>query len=257
MRKLTFILLCLIATCTFAQEKAKTPDLQTIDDGFFDPTRKPDKQKEVYNFHVDYRLEVGYNQADQRMMNDTNSVGYLHGARLGATFTFALPMHFSLQTGVLYTLSYGSNQQHWRSMTQQSAQVEYLQHRVLQHNITIPLRAYYTIPLWRELNLFFYAGPQLHWTVGETDYVKQHLSPATLAWLETQPNVHTSKYDQVWSGEHYHTNIQMGLGGGMEWDRYRLQAGYDFGLNNRIKNQFVSSRKMWEWSWYISFSYRL
>lgn len=256
MRRYLLIIFCALATLAYAQEMPKGPDLQTIDDGFFDPTRKPEKERTPYQFGVEYRLEFGYNQADQRMMNDTNSLAYLHGLRLGGTFTFLLPMHFSLQTGLLYTLSYGQNDQHWRSITQQSSQVEYLRHRVLQHNLTIPVRAYYTIPVWKQLSLFFYGGPQLQITLGETDYIKPHLSDQALAWMQAQ-GVRTDKYDKVWTGEYLPVNIQMGVGGGIEWDRYRLQAGYDFGLNNRIKQPVSSGQKMWEWSWYVSFSYKL
>ena len=255
MRQYILILFCVFASLACAQEMPKGPDLQTVDDGFFDPTRKDEKQREDYKFSFDYRLEVGYNQVNQRVVNDTNSLSYLHGTRLGVTFDLHLPLHFSVQTGVLYSLGYGRYEQHWRSMDAMSVQKEYLQHNVLQHNLTIPMRVAYTIPLWKKLNMFFYGGPQLQIALGETDYMKQNLSEATLAWLQKQ-NVQTEKYDKVWSGEYYHTNIQMGVGGGMEWDRYRLQAGYDFGLNNRIKQPKVSNQKLWDWSWYVSFSYK-
>jgi hypothetical protein len=51
-------------------------------------------------------------------------------------------------------------------------------------------------------------------------------------------------------------NIQWGLGGGLEWDCYRLQSGYDFGLNNLVKHPQTAGQYMSEWGWFISFSYR-
>ena len=51
-------------------------------------------------------------------------------------------------------------------------------------------------------------------------------------------------------------NIQWGVGGGLEWDRYRLQSGYDFGLNNLVRHQQVSKQYMSEWGWFVTFSYR-
>jgi hypothetical protein len=51
-------------------------------------------------------------------------------------------------------------------------------------------------------------------------------------------------------------NIQWGLGGGLEWDRYRLQAGYDFGLNNLIKHPVIDDQQMWQWGWFVSFCYK-
>jgi hypothetical protein len=47
------------------------------------------------------------------------------------------------------------------------------------------------------------------------------------------------------------------LGGGFEWDRYRLQAGYDFGLNNLQRNTAVPTHKLYEWGWMVAFSYKL
>lgn len=246
---------CAFALSSFAQEPLKTPDLQTIDDGFFDPTRKETKQEE-YHFSYDYRLEVGYNQVNQRVMNDTNSLSYLHGARLGVTFDLHLPLHFSVQTGILYSLSYGRYEQHWRSTNPMTVQPEYLKHNILQHNLTIPMRVAYTIPLWKKLNLFFYGGPQLQITLGETDYIKRNLSAEAQAWMQSR-NIRTETYDKIWTGEYLPVNIQLGVGGGLEWDRYRLQSGYDFGLNNRVLRPIASGQKLWDWGWYVSFSYKL
>ena len=39
--------------------------------------------------------------------------------------------------------------------------------------------------------------------------------------------------------------------------RYRIQGGYDFGLNNQVKTLKVPNQHMWEWGWYVSFCYRL
>ena len=231
----------------------KKPAYQIEDNTFFDPTRKVEKEQR-YQFNVDYRLEVGYAQDQQRSRNLTYPDMYLHGMRLGATFTFNLPIHFSLQTGVFYTLLYGQQQQHWRSQDAPTVQEEYIQHRVLAHNLTIPVRVFYTIPLWKQLNLFFYTGPQLHIGLAQNDYLQKHLSPKTEAWLQTQ-NIPTEPYDRM-DSELMRANIQWGLGGGLEWDRYRLQAGYDFGLNNLVKNKQTPTQYMSEWGWFVSFSYR-
>ena len=236
----------------FADDVRK-PAMQIEDNTFFDPTRKEDKV-EKYQFGVEYRLEVGYAQHQQRARDISFPDMYLHGARLGATFTFKLPLHFSLQTGLLYTLLYGTNNQHWRSNTAPETQEEYIRHRVLEHNLTVPVRVYYTIPLWKELNLFFYAGPQLHIGLAENDYLQLHLSEGTKAWLQTQ-GVPTEPYDRM-ATELWRANIQLGLGGGLEWGPYRLQSGYDFGLNNLIRAKQTADQHMAEWGWFVTFSYR-
>lgn len=255
-RYLRYILFLVVSlpVMLFAQSKVSQPSLQTIDDGFFDPTRKPEKIATPYTFGVEYRIEAGYIQNEQRSTNDTYPHTFLHGARIGATFNFLLPHSFSLQTGLFYSLGYGVNEQHWRSMNDNTTQEEYLTHRILEHNLIVPVRAYYNILLWRELKMFFYGGAQVQVGLAQTDYIKQHLSNDVAEWLQ-QKELPTSTYDKM-TNELYRPNIQLGVGGGFDWGRYRLQAGYDFGLNNLIRQKKADSQQMWEWGWYVSFGYR-
>lgn len=255
MKKLhLLILLCVCCAYSAYADEPQKPAFQIADNTFFDPTKK-EKTVEPYTFSTEWRIEAGYVQHNQRTQTLTYPDLVLHGARLGATCTFLLPLHFSMQTGLLYTIIYGRDEQHWRSMTAPTVQEEYIRHRVMEHNLTIPVRAYYTIPLWKELNLFFYGGPQLHIGLAETDNMQTHLSPAAEAWLNKQGTA-TQPYDRM-KDELIRANIQMGVGGGLEWAQYRLQAGYDFGLNNLVKNKQLTNQHMWEWGWYVSFSYRL
>lgn len=235
-------------------DDVRQPSTQIADNTFFDPTRKQ-TVVEDYHFGVEYRIEAGFTQHQQRTKNLTAPDMFLHGLRLGATFTFLLPKHFSLQTGVLYTMVGGVNEQHWRSMDAPSVQTEYQKHRILEHNFTVPVRAFYTIPVWRDLNLLFYGGAQLHIGVAENDYIKNHLSDKTLQWLQSE-RIPTEPYDRM-AKDIVRPNIQLGVGTGMEWQRYRVQGGYDFGLNNLIRNRQLADQHMWEWGWYVSFSYRL
>lgn len=252
-KNIVVLLLALLPMAAMAQSELKNrPDLQTTNDGFFDPTKKEKPVQAPYQFACNYRIEAGYIQNDQRAHGDTTRYTFLHGARVGVSVDFLLPYHLSLQTGVHYSLAYGTSNQHWRSMTAETVQREYIRHRVLEHNLTVPVRLYYTIPLWKKLNMFFYTGPQLQIGLAETDYVATHLSAQTEQWLRDQ-NIPVDRYDRMKAGEVARVNIQYGLGGGFEWDQYRLQAGYDFGLNNL---RTVGNYKMWEWQWGVIFSYR-
>ena len=249
-------LIVLLSTLCFSllwAEDVRKPAYQIEDNTFFDPTRKQ-KQEESYTFSVDYRLEVGFAQHWQRPHDISFPEIYLHGIRLGVTFDFHLPLHFTLQTGVLYSMLYGQDEEHWRSMTAPSTQAEYIKHHVLAHNLTVPIRVYYTIPLWRELNLLFFTGPQLHIGLAQNDYMKTNLSDGVKTWLDAQ-GVHTSQYDRM-ADELVRANIQWGVGAGLEWDRYRLQGGYDFGLNNIVKHKKTANQYMSEWGWFVTFSYR-
>jgi len=249
------IILCLmcVSAVYLCADDTKKPSFQLEDHTFFDPTKK--EEKEVYTFGMEYRVEVGYVQHQQRAEKILFPDMYLHGVRLGGTVTFKLPLHFGLQTGVAYTLLYGQNEQHWRSMNNVSLQKEYINHRVLAHNLTIPVRAFYTVPLWKELNLFFYTGPQLHIGLSQMDYQEAYLSDEVKSWLDGQ-GVATSQYDRM-TDELVRANIQWGVGGGLEWAQYRLMSGYDFGLNNLVNHPKLAGQKMTEWGWHVSFCYRL
>lgn len=254
MRLFSIILLAAITYgYAIAQDNKNTlPDLQTAESIFFDPTAE--KEAEPYQFSAPWRFEVGYAQLNHRTQ-DTSAV-YMHGVRIGATVDFILPHNFSLQTGALATFTYGQNNQHWASISQENAQINILQHNILQLQLTIPVRAYYDIKLWKELRMFFFAGPQLQVGLTNYDIINNQTAADVTAWLE-QNNILTTNHERYLTRELYRTNIQFGIGGGLEWDRYRLQAGYDFGLNNILRTPVLQNQKINEWGWFCTFSYRL
>ena len=252
-RILIFIaaILLFCGTTIYAQteSRVKQPDLQTTE--FFDPTKE--KEEAPYQFSTDWRIETGYVQWNERTL-DTVSV-YQHGLRLGATVDLNLPHNFSIQVGALASLTYGRNDQHWRSINQETTQVEYLTHNIVQLQLTIPVRAYYKVKLWKQLNLFFFAGPQLQLGLTNYDIIENNTSALCSQWLQEQ-GVKLNNYDRYLAKDIYRTNIQFGLGGGIEWDCYRLQAGYDFGLNNLLRNAIVPNTTLHEWGWMTTFCYR-
>ena len=248
-----------------AQEAPNVPELQTKSSEFFDPT-KVEKKVIPYEFGMEYRIEAGYVQNAHLSDNKTYEDTYMHGGRIGATADFLLPYRFSLQVGVLYTLTYGTSLQRWGQMSYEdysspdpiTGKVHSgdILHRLYEHQLTIPVRAYYHIPLWKQLGMFFFTGPQLHIGLALKDDMQADLSTATKQWFETigQPY---QPYDRYTTKELYRTTIQWGVGGGFEWDKYRLQAGYDFGLNNQVRTRKTADQKMWEWHWFVSFAYKL
>lgn len=256
-----FLLMAFTSIYGVAQNNNNSlPDLQTTQSIFFDPTAE--KSEELYQFSAPWRVEAGYAQLNHRTQ-DTSAL-YLHGIRLGATVDFKLPRNFSIQTGAIATLAYGINSQHWPSISvnpdgsfdYENTQTNILKHNILQLQLTIPVRAYYNIKVWRKLNMFFFAGPQLQIGLTNYDIIKNHMSTSTTQWVEAQ-GIKINNHDKYVDKELYRTNIQFGLGGGFEWERYRLQAGYDFGLNNILRSPLLPNQKMYEWGWMTTFSYQL
>lgn len=244
----------LLMAPTYGQEKTiREVGLEQHD--FFDPTRT-EVVEDTYEFGISYHVEGGYSQDHQRMTSDTLSSLYLHGARVGVQAEIALPKHFSVSAGLLYSVLYGVSRQHYHSVDPATAQKEIVNNHIVEHALTIPVRVMYNIPLWKQLSMHFYTGPQLMIGLAQTDYVRADVSDATRAWLTAQGK-QMDTYDKYVAKELFRTNIQYGVGGGFTWDCYRIEAGYDFGLNNLIRTPVYSKDRMAEWQWHVSFVYRL
>ncbi len=258
-KHLIILCACVVALTATAQTNPYSdknePDLQMSEQIFFDPNAK---KEEPYQFRTEYRIEGGYVQHWQHSKNKSAIDMYLHGARIGMTFDFLLPNHFSLQTGLLYTIAHGTAPQKWGVVDEEEsyATSDSLTHRVTEHWLAIPIRAYYNIKLWKQLNLFFYGGPQLMIGLAETDHIKNELPDKATAFYRDELGLHVDPYNRF-KDELYPVNIQLGIGGGLEWDCFRLQAGYDFGLNNQLRQRKTENQHLWEWSWYVSFAYKL
>lgn len=238
----------------YAQDKSiKDAGLEQHD--FFDPTRT-DKVEENYSFGIAYHVEGGYAQDHQRMTSDTISALFLHGARVGGQIELFLPKHLSLNIGLLYSVLYGVSRQHYHSVSSEQVQAEVLNNHIVEHALTIPVRVQYNIPLWKQLSMHLYGGPQLMVGLAQTDYVDAQVSPDTREWLLAQGK-HLDTYDKYIAKELFRTNFMLGVGGGFTWDRFRLEAGYDFGLNNLIRTPVYSKDRMAEWQWHVSFVYTL
>lgn len=259
---------CLFAVSVSAQDRPKPtsePDLQTRHETFFDPDALK-QEAEKYRFQIEWRVEADYQQTQHRTRNTTYENLYLHGTRVGVTADFMLPYRFSIQTGVLYTFTYGTATQKWGPMSWQDysapdpvtmqAHSGNIRHRLYEHQLTIPVKMYYNVHLWRQMNLFFYTGPQMNIGLVLQDNMRADISDATRQWLDAlgQPN---ESYDRFADKELHRVGVQWTLGGGLEWDRYRLQAGYDFGLNNAVRHKRISNQHMWEWGWNIGFCIRI
>ncbi len=215
-----------------------------------------------YRFSVTCRIEAGYVQDWQNSRSGSYPDTYLHGAKLGASFDFNLPYSMSVQTGLFYALTAGKNTQYYAPVTTGVTADQYLEHHIMQHSLLIPVRFTYTQKLWRDLALYFYTGPEFSIGLAQQDNIEVSMAQTTLDWLNNigQP---TASYDKYREKELRRFNCQYGLGGGIQWAAYRLQSGYAYGLNNLVKQQGTpatpqgihTDSHMWQWGWYVSFSY--
>ena len=212
------------------------------------------KEKEVYTFSVNYRIGAGYVQDYEHSKDSTAANTYYHGTKVGFMVDFNLPYHLALQTGVFYALTYGTNEQHWRSTSKIDVQKEYITHRIYRHSLDIPIYLYWKQKLWKDLSLYFYTGPKFQIGLAEQDNIECTLSEGARAWLSNE-GVRLESYDRYAENMVSRLNMQISLGGGLEWDKFRLQAGYDFGVNNLMPRGEWVRQHMWCWSWNVMFSY--
>ncbi len=219
-------------------------------DFLLNDTKKPFER--YYTNDWSFRLEAGYAQDWQNSKNNTFRDMYTHGANIGLTVDYNLPYNLSLQSGVLYSITAGRSEQHWGTIAERP-QIEIINHDILKHQLIIPIRLTYTQPLWKRLALYFYTGPEMQIGLAQQDNINtESISATTLAWVQ-EKGVPTTPYDRYTENELRRFNIRYGLGGGLQWDCYRLQSGYSFGLNDLTKSP---DSQMWEWGWFVSFAYQ-
>ncbi len=245
MKKCLFIILLLLGVGPLLAQESKDKVSFFEDKEEFVPY-----YSNAYSFH----LEVGFAQDQQRSKTNTYPNLYLNGPQVGAMFDYNFAYNFTLQAGLRYSLTVGQNDQHYVTANLEHPQVEYIRNTVLSHQLVVPIRLTYTQPLWKRLALYFYTGPEIRIGLAQTNMVDlSNVSEPTLKWLQEETSVKLVDYDRYVDKDLYRTNIQWGIGGGLQWDTYRLYSGYTFGLNNLAAN---SNIHMWDWGWNVTFSWQ-
>jgi len=179
------------------------------------------------------RLEVGYNNTAR--YGSGVSTTYFNGVKIGLTTELAMKNNFSLLTGVLYNLVYSDKRQGYPSATQ----VNYLAYG---HFLNVPLMAVYNLPINRNLKMFAFAGPTLNYGLSQIR--------STVSTVSTIPSAYTDLYKSSVLNQ---LDLQVGIGGGVQFKRYQLKGGYDYGLLNVNK----SAGNLYQKGWYVSLSVNL
>jgi len=192
-----------------------------------------------------YRLEIGYTNP-HRLGQDVSST-FFQGGRLGGTAEFSLKNNFSLLTGVLYNFLYSDKLQGYPSSTD-------VKYTSFAHSLDIPLRLTYTYPLSKSLKVFGFAGPNLN--IGLFQNMK---ITSSQTYDSSSPFYVLPRSIDLYNGNDSEyqlnrLNLQIGVGGGVQWKKYQLKAGYDFGINNLNK---TSAGNLYQKGYYISIAYDL
>lgn len=187
-----------------------------------------------------FRIEAGYIQPYQ--FGEGYRTTYFHGGKIGATVDFDIKYGMSIQTGLYYLMAYGTNSQSYPHLS------EYVDYSTTMYQLDIPVRFSYTIKIWKDLSLFAFAGPTFNIGLAMPEKADAHLSAITEEMTGIQ-----SGTTNLYCKKVLPFNFMLGAGGGIQWENYRLQSGYDFGMHNIYRNTYGYIMK--QWNWFASFSY--
>ena len=186
-----------------------------------------------------YHLEIGYNNP-HRFGSNVSSTNF-NGIKIGGTVEFKFKNNFSLLTGALYNMVYSNKLQKYPN----ADSVTYMS---FGHSIDIPVRLQYSYPFSKDFKVFGYAGPNLNVGLSQFQGTISTLSATETAYTgivsNTKDLYKTSTLNRL--------NLQVGIGGGVQWKKYQLKAGYDFGVNTL---NVSGSNKLYQSGWYVSLAY--
>lgn len=185
------------------------------------------------------RLEVGYNNPSR--YGSSASTTYFNGIKIGLTTELDLKNNMSLLTGVLFNLVYSDK-------LQKESNSEYVNYLSYGHFINIPVHFLYNLPVSKDLKFFTFAGPTLN--IG----LQQKLSTfSTYHPINSAYDI-PSAYTDLYKSNLNRLDLQIGLGGGVQWKKYQLKVGYDWGLLNINR---LTTGNLYQKDWYVSLSINL
>jgi len=186
-----------------------------------------------------YRLEVGYTNPDRFETNVSST--YFNGIQLGGTAEFDLKNNVSLLTGVLYNFVYSNKIQTYPNR-------DSVIYSSFGHFLDIPLRVIYSLPINKNLRFFGFAGPNLNIGLFQNQNITSNMSTS----LNLINNIIPGKTDFYKNSILNRLNLQIGVGGGVQWKNYQLKSGYDFGINDLNKTTLGNQ---YQKGWYVTFAY--
>lgn len=183
------------------------------------------------------RLEVGYINPSQYGKNFSTT--YFNGISVGLTTELKLKNNLSLLTGVLYNLVYSDKLQEYPSST-------YANNISYGHYLNVPVHLLYTYPLTKDLKLFGFTGLTVNYGL----LLKQN----TVSTYNNSVYGITSGYTDLYQSNLNRLDLKIGVGGGIQFKKYQLKAGYNWGVLNINKlDTGILNQK----GWFITFGINL
>lgn len=181
------------------------------------------------------RIEIGYNNPAQYASGKSST--YFNGLKVGLTTELPLKNNFSLLSGVLYNLVYSDKLQNYPGATS----VNYLSYA---HFINVPVHLIYNLPVSKELKFSVFGGPTLNYGISQTQGI-----------ISTYSGITTTYTNDMYKSTLNQLDVQLGVGLSVQWNKYQLKGGYDYGLLNISKSTTLGN--LYQKGWYVSLSVTL
>ncbi len=192
--------------------------------------------------HAQLGIQAGYaytmNKGNLTLGQQNHFSGNLtnSGFQAGLTYDFNFAKtNFAIQTGVIYSIYAGNTKE-------QSKKVGNI-YGTLTSNTTyqylnVPLRVAYSLVVDNNLRIFFFAGPNFTYGLSAKMNEAKIIGEYSIGGNTEQIIKGYDIYD-AYKKELSRFDMQIGVGGGVHYKRYRLQVGYDFGILNTYTGQTV------------------
>jgi len=199
-------------------------------------------QMELFHLPFSLSFETGY--ANQKRFGTQTSDIYLNAVRTALLGTVELRNRVTIETGAVYYLNFYSQTQQYNY----SSSVLRAAHG---HKIEVPLHAGYYFTLFGGLKVFGYAGPSIALGLTEKRLVTKINSTTAIDDFVKIDEGLTDLYKEK---ELRRVSWQISAGGGLEFKKFLLKSGYDWGMNNI--NLLDGKGKQHQSGWFVSMGYR-
>jgi len=187
-------------------------------------------------------LEGGY--FNPKRVGPITSETYFDAIRLGATVEYDLKYNLGIQSGLLYNIGYSNKMQRY------AVSGDSVTYNTWSHALEIPVRVVYNLPLFKDFKIFGFAGPNIQIGLIQNQKVDVGLSDE----LVNMTGLQSGDFELYGDKKINRINLQLGAGGGVQWRKYSVKAGYDWGLNNLDRTK---ADKVKQGNWYVTLGYQI
>jgi hypothetical protein len=187
-------------------------------------------------------LEGGY--FNPKRVGPVTGETYFDAIRVGALAEYDLKYNFAIQSGLFYNIGYSNKMQRYAVVG------DSVVYNTWSHALEIPVRVVYYLPLFKDFKIFGFAGPNIQIGLIQNQQVDAGLSDE----LEQRTGIQSGKFELYGQEKLNRINLQIGAGGGVQWRKYSLKGGYDWGLNNLDRTKVDKVR---QGNWYVTLGYQI